>query len=129
MFETQVLSDARTFEDSDYYLPNAYVDRFSNEVQRGTHTTERDTSHESTEYEDRHAEPTHIQDTPADPSGDPTDGTKSGELAECVKNWKSAAAEEKKRMWSIFEETGIFASACRHGIILWITDMIRSGEL
>ncbi|KZT01719.1 uncharacterized protein LAESUDRAFT_663270 [Laetiporus sulphureus 93-53] len=32
-------------------------------------------------------------------------------------------------MWGIFEETGIFASACHHGFILWICDMMRSGEL
>ncbi len=32
-------------------------------------------------------------------------------------------------MWAVFNETGIFASACRHGQILWITDMIRSGKL
>ncbi|OSD05539.1 hypothetical protein PYCCODRAFT_1362075, partial [Trametes coccinea BRFM310] len=30
--------------------------------------------------------------------------------------------------WGIFEETGIFASACRHGLILWLVDMIRCGE-
>ena len=30
---------------------------------------------------------------------------------------------------AIFEETGIYASACRHGFMLWICDMVRSGEL
>ncbi|KIP01438.1 hypothetical protein PHLGIDRAFT_38684, partial [Phlebiopsis gigantea 11061_1 CR5-6] len=34
-----------------------------------------------------------------------------------------------KRMWAIFEEAGIFACACRHGLILWLVDMVRSGEL
>lgn len=47
----------------------------------------------------------------------------------CVVNWKAAASEEKKRMWSIFDETGVFAAACRHGFLLWLIDMIRSGEL
>lgn len=50
-------------------------------------------------------------------------------LKECVKNWKAASADEKKKMWSMFEESGIFASACRHGCILWLVDMVRSGEL
>lgn len=50
-------------------------------------------------------------------------------LEQCVKNWKAAAGEEKKQMWRMFDESGLFASACRHGFILWIVDMIRSGEL
>ena len=50
-------------------------------------------------------------------------------LAQCVKNWKAAAEDDKKRMWAIFDEAGVFACACRHGLVLWILDMIRSGEL
>ena len=50
-------------------------------------------------------------------------------LAQCVKNWKAAAEDDKKRMWAIFDEAGVFACACRHGFVLWILDMIRSGEL
>ncbi|PCH43265.1 hypothetical protein WOLCODRAFT_47945, partial [Wolfiporia cocos MD-104 SS10] len=34
-----------------------------------------------------------------------------------------------KKMWAIFDETGIFSSACRHRFILWLMDMVRSGEL
>ncbi|KAG0697180.1 hypothetical protein DFH29DRAFT_984382 [Suillus ampliporus] len=40
-----------------------------------------------------------------------------------------AAGDEKKCMWGIFEETGIFVAVCRHGFLLWYTDMVRSGEL
>ena len=50
-------------------------------------------------------------------------------LSSCTRNWKAASAEEKKKMWAVFDETGIFASACPHGLILWIADMVRSGEL
>ncbi|KAJ4492046.1 hypothetical protein C8J55DRAFT_533981 [Lentinula edodes] len=32
-------------------------------------------------------------------------------------------------MWDGFHETGIFTSACQHGFIIWLMDMIRSGEL
>ncbi|EKM48904.1 uncharacterized protein PHACADRAFT_107991 [Phanerochaete carnosa HHB-10118-sp] len=50
-------------------------------------------------------------------------------LDQCVDNWKAAAAEAKKKMWKMYEESGVFASACRHGFILWLCDMVRSGEL
>ena len=33
-------------------------------------------------------------------------------LSQFVKNWKAASSEEKKRMWSIFDESGVFVSAC-----------------
>ncbi|KAJ7023549.1 hypothetical protein C8F04DRAFT_1271239 [Mycena alexandri] len=33
------------------------------------------------------------------------------------------------KMWGIFDETGIFLALCRHGFVLLLADMIRSGEL
>jgi Kyakuja-Dileera-Zisupton transposase len=33
------------------------------------------------------------------------------------------------RMWGIFDETGIFLALCRHGFVLVVADMVRSGEL
>ena len=33
------------------------------------------------------------------------------------------------RMWGIFDETGVFLSLCRHGFVLLVADMVRSGEL
>lgn len=63
-----------------------------------------------------------------DVEGNPTDGAGPGQSS-CTKNWKAAQSDDKKRSWDVFEETGIFASACRHGFILWIIDMVRSGEL
>ena len=41
----------------------------------------------------------------------------------------SAAKEDRKKMWGIFDEAGIFAAACRHGLVLWVIDMVCSGEL
>lgn len=62
--------------------------------------------------------------------GDPVDSIIRDNLVKnCVNNWKSAKSEESKKMWAIFDECGVFASACRHGFILWLIDMIRSGEL
>ncbi|KAG1837662.1 hypothetical protein F4604DRAFT_1885677 [Suillus subluteus] len=56
--------------------------------------------------------------------------TSTNVMAEdCSKNWKAAASDEKKRMWAIFKETGIFVAACCHGFILWYADMVQSGEL
>ena len=46
-----------------------------------------------------------------DAEGDPTDGA-LGQISRCTDNWKAAASEEKKKMWNVFDETGIFACAC-----------------
>ena len=111
------VSDTRVFE-SDYFLPQDFVDKFAGEVkgrQNQPHVEVPDVEDgEDIEWEDEHDE------------GDPTDGAPD---TPCTGNWKAAAKDEKKPMWSVFCETGIFASACRHGIILWLIDMIRSGEL
>jgi hypothetical protein len=36
--------------------------------------------------------------------------------------------ELTNRMWGIFDETGVFVAFCRHGFVLTIADMVRSGE-
>ena len=54
---------------------------------------------------------------------------KPGVTVACADNWKASQANEIRRMWNIYEETGVFAAACRHGMILWLVDMVRSGEL
>ncbi|KAJ8463735.1 hypothetical protein ONZ51_g10067 [Trametes cubensis] len=146
------IGDTRAFQESDYFLPQDFVNRFANEVQkksqrndtRSEDSTDHATAQEvstadaspadvvvpdgvypaATEASDNN--PTHEPQ----PEGDPTDGAGSrGVESSCTKNWKAAQADEKKRSWDVFEETGIFASACRHGMVLWIIDMIRSGEL
>ncbi|KAI0040617.1 hypothetical protein FA95DRAFT_1502561 [Auriscalpium vulgare] len=48
---------------------------------------------------------------------------------ECTKRWVNAGPEERKRMWTMFAESGIFLASCRHGSVLLICDMIKSGEL
>jgi len=47
----------------------------------------------------------------------------------CTDRWKAAMSDSLKRMWSVYRETGIFASVCRHGFIWWIANMVESGEL
>lgn len=38
-------------------------------------------------------------------------------------------ADLMKKMYSIFDETGIFLALCCHGVSLLIVDMVKSGEL
>ena len=90
---------------SDYFLDKDYVDLFAHEV----------TGHD-TEDSDRDD---HNNTDASAPSTD----------TNCTDNWKAAAANAKKKRWGIFEETGIFACTCRHGMVQWIADMIQSGEL
>ena len=47
----------------------------------------------------------------------------------CVERWHSAAPESRKKMFALFAVSGIFVAVCRHGHLLVICDMIRSGEL
>ncbi|KAI0075583.1 hypothetical protein K474DRAFT_1761098, partial [Panus rudis PR-1116 ss-1] len=118
--------DTRIFHESDYFLPRNFVDGFAGEVKsrsgngKGPQIVGDVSDSESDE-----------PDVAPTSEGDPTDGSLDDKgLEQCVKNWKSAAAEEKKKKaWGVFDETGIFASACRHGSIMWVADMVRSGEL
>ena len=47
----------------------------------------------------------------------------------CLSRWRNAGPEQRKRMWKMFDECGIFICACRHGVVQYFCDMIRSGEL
>lgn len=56
------------------------------------------------------------------------DSVEDDTVKECVKNWKATQSDSRKKAVGIFDETGWFASVCRHGIVLWVTDMVQSGE-
>ena len=107
------IGDTRCFSDSDYYIPAEEVDEWAKET--------------------RSMLPVEVGDNNGDDNND-SDGVAEhgdsggGNPSPCANNWKAAQSDSKKRMWGIFAETGLFASACRHGFILWIADMIRSGE-
>jgi hypothetical protein len=64
-----------------------------------------------------------------DPHDDWEDLPSSDPVAHCIKRWRAAGPEERKKMFGMFDETGIFIVACRHAFVLWLSDMIRSGEL
>ncbi|KAG1897855.1 uncharacterized protein F5891DRAFT_1191479 [Suillus fuscotomentosus] len=104
----QQTGDLRCFRDSDYLLPCAFVDTFAGEVRPRSSIP--------------HEDPTPGIDDHLPVSSDTSDSI----AADCSKNWKAATSDEKKRMWSIFDETGIFVSTCRHGFILWYADMANS---
>ncbi|KAJ7867192.1 hypothetical protein B0H14DRAFT_3441889 [Mycena olivaceomarginata] len=53
----------------------------------------------------------------------------SGADNPCADRWKNMIEDVTSKMWGIFDETGIFLALCRHGFVLVIADMIRSGEL
>ncbi|KAG1871676.1 hypothetical protein F4604DRAFT_1881103 [Suillus subluteus] len=46
----------------------------------------------------------------------------------CTENWKTANTVSENTV-SIFDQTGIFISACRHGIVQTLVEMRKSGEL
>ena len=121
-------ADIRVFSESDYFIPREEVDKFANEV-RGRVIVKGNavSSDDQEEWEDVTDDVPIIN--PEDSGGDPTDGTDNSAIDGCVNNWKAAQSDSKKKSWEIFEENGLFASACRHGLILWIMDMVRSGEL
>src|SRR5271155_1366031 len=115
--------DTRVFNESDYFLQPEEVERYVDEVMssrnasRGTAVKPGTTGPDGDMSEDE-----------GDDQGDPTDGDRV-DVSGCTVRWKAAASDEKKKMWAIFEECGQFASACCHGMMLWITDLIRCGEL
>lgn len=49
-------------------------------------------------------------------------------LSKCVDRWRNAGPEQRKAMFALFEETGIFLACCRHRFALLVCDMIKSGE-
>ncbi|KAJ7199581.1 hypothetical protein GGX14DRAFT_373040, partial [Mycena pura] len=44
----------------------------------------------------------------------------------CQSRWKNMAEDITAKMWSVFDETGIFLCLCRHSFVMM---MVRSGEL
>ncbi|KAF8578460.1 hypothetical protein K439DRAFT_1638825 [Ramaria rubella] len=63
-------------------------------------------------------------------TGEPGDVMSSADaVTVCIKCWKNAGPEERKKMWEMFDETGVFIAVCRHGFLLIMCDMVKSGKL
>lgn len=132
--------DQRAF-DSGYYLSPAFVNKYANEVRSRKEPKEAEPAATDQPVAEvppvTQPSPTAVEPPPPDASLDDeppgliedVDAASASPPSKCTEKWKAAADDNKKRMWSIFNNAGIFASACRHGLILWIIDMIMSGEL
>ncbi|KAI6139517.1 hypothetical protein BKA82DRAFT_4364644 [Pisolithus tinctorius] len=46
----------------------------------------------------------------------------------CAERWKNMKDSATQKMWSVFDETGVFIAVCWHGFCLLIADMVQSGE-
>ncbi|KAJ6564784.1 hypothetical protein B0H19DRAFT_1209940 [Mycena capillaripes] len=47
----------------------------------------------------------------------------------CTERWQNMKQEVTARAWGMYDETGIFPALCRHGFVLVVVDMVKSGEL
>ncbi|KAJ6447960.1 hypothetical protein C8R45DRAFT_1115598 [Mycena sanguinolenta] len=47
----------------------------------------------------------------------------------CTERWQNMKESVVTRAWGMYDETGIFPALCRHGFMLIIVDMVKSGEL
>ncbi|KAG2159181.1 uncharacterized protein EDB93DRAFT_1237893 [Suillus bovinus] len=103
---------------SSIWLTEEYVDGFKDEVQ----------SARTRQAKDIRVDQQQIQD-PDDPWVDEPDSTDAEPSNVCVDRWCNAAPESCKKMFIIFKKSGIFITICRHGFLLTICDMVRSGEL
>ncbi|KAF8572998.1 hypothetical protein K439DRAFT_1564199, partial [Ramaria rubella] len=98
----------------DYYLTPEEVNLFAYEVKRRlppAGTTQEDIRQFAAVTEE----------------GRPVDG--ADEPMPCTEKWVNMSEDAVKKMWGIYWETGIFLALCRHGSVLVMCDMIRSGEL
>ncbi|OCH89491.1 hypothetical protein OBBRIDRAFT_732569 [Obba rivulosa] len=111
--------DERTFH-SDYFLSREEVDRFKDEVKRRVTVSKKDEESELSEDDDA---PWIAEEAPGEA---PDEQSKS---TPCTERWKASAAEHEKCALDTYESTGIFVSACRHGLIQKACEMVRSGEL
>ena len=124
------VGDTREFKGSDYYLSDSFVSLYANEVKPRKAPEDPDAPDAIEDLDGELVAVREIAEDEPPTEGDPTDGVEATDFIRiCVRNWKSAKSEEAKKTWSIFAEAGIFAAACRHGFILWVIDMVRSGEL
>ncbi|KAL5512069.1 hypothetical protein ACEPAG_3590 [Sanghuangporus baumii] len=103
----------RSYRESALYIEDDLVDRYKYEVKKNH--AKATTNATST-----------LKDL-VDDEATPIAG--SDEKTPCTDRWVNLSADSKKRMWGTFDETGIFIAMCRHGVVLSICDMIRSGEL
>ena len=98
--------------DSKCSLPYGFVDGFKDEV--GSHTA----AQKADQTFLNHVE---SEDSVTLPQGEGDD--------HCGSNWKAATSKElPPATKEVFEQTGVFACLCRHGIVEFLMEFVQSGE-
>ncbi|KAG9101546.1 hypothetical protein FRC07_010294, partial [Ceratobasidium sp. 392] len=100
----------------------------SGQGQSGTSQSREGTHIEKVAHTTAHADASESScvDLTALPGGDIDDE----EGKPCEQRWKNARADhESGKKLVVFDETGIFVVSCRHGTVMLVEDMRRSGEL
>ncbi|KIY51407.1 hypothetical protein FISHEDRAFT_37411, partial [Fistulina hepatica ATCC 64428] len=109
-----------------HFLEPDDVDRFKDDVARGQ------AMHQKKSLASAAATATvanHPNDDVAWLNAEELDENMKVQMDACVERWKAAGPEAKKKMVELFAVSGIFIAVCRHGHVLVMCDMIRSGEL
>ena len=57
------------------------------------------------------------------------DSSATEPMSICEERWRNAGPEAHKKMFALFAVSGVFVCLCRHGHMLVMCDMIRSGKL
>ncbi|KAJ7707057.1 hypothetical protein B0H14DRAFT_3643874 [Mycena olivaceomarginata] len=57
------------------------------------------------------------------------EGAEQDEGAGCDERWENMKEDVTARAYGMYDETGIFPALCRHGFMLVIVDIVKSGEL
>ncbi len=104
--------DERTF-DSKVFLPRSFMDSFKNEVK--SHAAARRAGKDLSNVVES-------KDSFVDPEGEQDD--------HCGSNWKAATSKElPPASKEAFEQTGVFACLCRHGIVEFLIEFMQSAEM
>lgn len=106
-------------ENQDDALPGQSVEREDGRTHLGPHYISREATKKYEDCDDLQVEGQEV-----------VDGAEENEEENpCEGRWQNMEKEVTERAWGIFDETGVFLCLCRHGFVLAILDMVRSGEL
>jgi hypothetical protein len=98
--------------DSKYFLPHGFVNSFKGEVK----------SHAAARRAEEHpARTVELEDGFLIPEGE--------QDSHCSSNWKAVTSKElPPASKEAFEQTGVFACLCRHGIVEFMIEFVQSAE-
>ncbi|EGO23128.1 hypothetical protein SERLADRAFT_409558 [Serpula lacrymans var. lacrymans S7.9] len=115
-------ADSHIFN-SNYLLSRTEVNQYQNEVKRSLQK-KLELPELSKDNIERDLDVPWVKDnTP----GDAADGEDIPSA--CGIQWKNTAPENEKVLLAVYDISGMFVGACRHGIIIKACEMVQSGEL